>query len=59
MPNIFIGGNHLGGCSDLKAKVSKGEIKKLLTDAGVENAFWESSSSSYKLHTLINLFKIG
>ena len=30
VPNIFIGGTHVGGCSELKSKVSNGEVKALL-----------------------------
>lgn len=26
VPNIFIGGNHVGGCSDLKAKLKNGQV---------------------------------
>ncbi|KAI0145090.1 putative glutaredoxin [Xylariaceae sp. FL1272] len=32
VPNIFIGGNHIGGNSDLQAK--SGELKAILTEAG-------------------------
>lgn len=34
VPNIFIGGKHIGGNSDLQALDSSGKLKKLLTDAG-------------------------
>ncbi|KAJ3301065.1 glutaredoxin [Blyttiomyces sp. JEL0837] len=30
VPNIFIDGAHVGGCDDLHAKHSSGELKKLL-----------------------------
>ncbi|GAA6024581.1 hypothetical protein JCM11491_000286 [Sporobolomyces phaffii] len=30
VPNIFIGGQHVGGSSDLEAKNKSGELKKLL-----------------------------
>ena len=30
VPNIFINGEHVGGCDDLKAKHSSGELKGLL-----------------------------
>ncbi|GAA5827645.1 hypothetical protein JCM5353_008757 [Sporobolomyces roseus] len=33
VPNLFIGGNHVGGFSDLEAKHRSGELKKLLTAA--------------------------
>ncbi|TNV75171.1 hypothetical protein FGO68_gene10928 [Halteria grandinella] len=26
VPNIFVGGTHIGGCSDLKAKIASGKI---------------------------------
>ena len=29
-PQIFIGGTHVGGCDDLMALESKGELDKLL-----------------------------
>jgi glutaredoxin 3 len=32
VPNIFIGGEHIGGNSDLQGK--KGQLKTLLKDAG-------------------------
>jgi glutaredoxin 3 len=32
VPNIYIGGEHIGGNSDLQAK--KGQLKTLLKDAG-------------------------
>eukprot|EP00347_Sterkiella_histriomuscorum_P004480 403360305 len=39
VPNIFIGGNHVGGCSDLKSKLKSGEVKNLLEAAGVPHGF--------------------
>ncbi|GAA5939381.1 glutaredoxin [Sporobolomyces koalae] len=33
VPNIFIGGQHVGGSSDLEAKHKSGELKKLLSQA--------------------------
>ncbi len=35
VPNIFIGGTHVGGCDDMKAKVSSGVVKQLLDDNGI------------------------
>ena len=37
VPNIFIGGQHIGGCSDLLAKVKSGKVKELLNSAGVSH----------------------
>lgn len=34
VPNIFIGGKHIGGNSDLQAVDRSGKLKGLLTDAG-------------------------
>lgn len=34
VPNIFIGGKHIGGNSDLQALNSQGKLKGILTDAG-------------------------
>lgn len=34
VPNVFIGGKHIGGCDSVVAKHQAGELKKLLTDAG-------------------------
>ena len=31
VPNIFIAGNHIGGCSDLKAKVKSGVVPQMLS----------------------------
>jgi glutaredoxin 3 len=31
VPNIFIGGDHIGGCSDLLSGLSSGKIQSLLT----------------------------
>ncbi|KAI9592332.1 thioredoxin-like protein [Syncephalis fuscata] len=33
VPNIFIGGKHIGGCSDLEGLQSSGQLHKLLADA--------------------------
>ena len=35
VPNIFIGGQHVGGCDDTMDKYRSGELKKLLDSAGV------------------------
>ncbi|PKA53955.1 Glutaredoxin [Apostasia shenzhenica] len=34
VPNIFIGGNHIGGRSDVMAKHDEGKLMALLKDAG-------------------------
>ncbi|WP_285164404.1 glutaredoxin, partial [Mycobacterium tuberculosis] len=34
VPNIFIGGKHIGGCDDLMASNSAGKLVPLLTEAG-------------------------
>ncbi|XP_050225735.1 glutaredoxin-like [Mercurialis annua] len=34
VPNVFIGGKHIGGCDDTKSKNNKGELVPLLTEAG-------------------------
>eukprot|EP00347_Sterkiella_histriomuscorum_P002891 403366395 len=39
VPNIFIGGKHVGGCSDLKDKLKSGEVKILLDAASVTHEF--------------------
>lgn len=39
VPNIFIGGNHVGGCSDLKSKLKTGEVVSLLNNASVPHEF--------------------
>ena len=35
VPNIYIGGVHIGGCEDLKTKIKNGQVIKALEDAGV------------------------
>ena len=35
VPNHYVGGQHLGGCDDLKAAKSSGKLKQMLTAAGV------------------------
>lgn len=39
VPNIYIGGKHIGGCSDLLALESAGKLKDMLLAAGVKNSF--------------------
>ncbi|CAK7328089.1 unnamed protein product [Dovyalis caffra] len=34
VPNVFIGGNHIGGCDSTKALHNEGKLVPLLTDAG-------------------------
>lgn len=34
VPNVFIGGKHIGGCDDVTARRQKGELVLLLTEAG-------------------------
>jgi glutaredoxin 3 len=43
VPNIFIGGKHVGGCSDLEGLQSNGQLQKLLTSASTKSN--EDSSS--------------
>ena len=38
-PNIYIGGQHLGGCDKLIDAQAKGTLKQMLDEAGVENKF--------------------
>jgi glutaredoxin len=35
VPNVFIGGAHIGGCDDTMALKKSGELRKMLTDLGV------------------------
>ena len=35
VPNIFINGKHLGGCDNLTAAQSSGELQKLLQEASL------------------------
>ena len=37
VPNIFIGGNHIGGNSDLQKAIKEERVQKMLTDAGVKH----------------------
>ncbi|XP_057978955.1 glutaredoxin [Malania oleifera] len=34
VPNVFIGGNHIGGCDSTTAKHREGKLVPLLTEAG-------------------------
>ncbi|KAJ8623041.1 hypothetical protein MRB53_031570 [Persea americana] len=34
VPNVFIGGNHVGGCDNVMAKHNGGKLVPLLTEAG-------------------------
>ncbi|KAJ4973863.1 hypothetical protein NE237_007037 [Protea cynaroides] len=34
VPNVFIGGNHIGGCDTVTAKHQQGKLVPLLTDVG-------------------------
>ncbi|XP_057437333.1 glutaredoxin [Lotus japonicus] len=34
VPNVFIGGNHIGGCDSTKALHNQGKLVPLLTSAG-------------------------
>nr|CAA89699.1 glutaredoxin [Ricinus communis] len=34
VPNVFIGGKHIGGCDSTTAKHSQGQLVPLLTEAG-------------------------
>jgi glutaredoxin 3 len=36
VPNVFVGGQHVGGCDDTMAAVANGSLLKLLADAGVQ-----------------------
>lgn len=35
VPNVFVGGNHLGGCDSTLAAGSNGKLKKFLENAKV------------------------
>jgi glutaredoxin 3 len=37
VPNIYINGKHIGGCSELKACHTSGDLKTKLAEAGVAN----------------------
>ncbi len=39
VPNIYIGGTHVGGCDDLMAKISSGTVKSLLNQNNIPNSF--------------------
>ncbi|KAG5191469.1 glutaredoxin subgroup I [Tribonema minus] len=38
VPNVFIGGTHVGGCDDTMAAVQSGKLKELLDKAGVRSS---------------------
>eukprot|EP00742_Colponemidia_sp_Colp-10_P001032 GILJ01001118.1.p4 GENE.GILJ01001118.1~~GILJ01001118.1.p4 ORF type:complete len:102 (-),score=21.08 GILJ01001118.1:682-987(-) len=35
VPNVFIGGNHVGGCDDTNAAHRSGKLKELLSAVGI------------------------
>ena len=37
VPNIYVGGKHLGGCDDTKAARASGKLKQMLDNAGVSH----------------------
>ncbi|KAK9733833.1 hypothetical protein RND81_04G095600 [Saponaria officinalis] len=37
VPNVFIGGNHIGGCTDTMKLHHKGELESLLAEANAKN----------------------
>ena len=39
VPNIYIGGKHVGGCSDLMAMDKAGTLAPLLSSSGVQHSF--------------------
>lgn len=40
VPNIFIGGKHIGGNSDLQKAIKEQRAQKMLTDAGIKHDLW-------------------
>jgi glutaredoxin 3 len=36
VPNVFVGGQHVGGCDDTMAALANGSLSKLLATAGVQ-----------------------
>lgn len=36
VPNIFIGGEHVGGCSELEAGIRSGKVQQLLQKHGIQ-----------------------
>ncbi len=38
VPSIYIGGKHIGGCSDLQALKQQGKLAGILTAAGVTHS---------------------
>ncbi|CAI0456174.1 unnamed protein product [Linum tenue] len=45
VPNVFIGGKHIGGCDDTMALNKSGKLVPLLTEAGAIAATTASASS--------------
>jgi glutaredoxin 3 len=39
VPNIYINGKHIGGCSEIKACHASGDLKTKLAEAGVSCSF--------------------
>ena len=39
VPNIYIAGKHVGGCSDIQAAHKNGQLKNMLNAAGVKHSF--------------------
>jgi glutaredoxin-related protein len=37
VPNIFIGGKHIGGNSDLQKAIKEGRVQKMFADSGVKH----------------------
>lgn len=35
VPQVFVGGRHVGGCDDTMAAFSSGELKSMLTEVGI------------------------
>ena len=55
MPNIFIGGTHIGGFTDLSAKIKNGVAINLLDQHGIHYNLWKFVWNEYD--TNINLEK--
>ena len=49
MPNIFIGGEHIGGCSELKAGIANGSVLHKLEQAGVPFKMTQNPSTPLSL----------
>lgn len=39
VPNIFVAGNHIGGCSELKQKLERGQLQEMFEAAGIKHTF--------------------